>query len=249
MESFKKLEAFTPYSILVQNVDSDPQEEIIMGTLGGRIIVFDARKDEIQSNTKISDDPILAMRAVTFKPDSSFHIVFTQFRSIGFLNLRTLNLGCVASTESNVYFGGPEGQSMAPWAAFNGPNMAVGDFNSDGFTEVVISSIHAIHHFNTSFGFVTRLNKDLNPKLKNLRFYPNPLSDQLNFEIDEQLLNSKCNLEILNSSGQLQYSQSIIFQGLSNKINVQNLNAGTYFFKLTNPRFQPLIAKFIKLAF
>lgn len=81
--------------------------------------------------------------------------------------------------------------------------------------------------------------------LKNkLEFYPNPVNEELFFELQKPLSNGQ--IEIIDINGAIISTTRIVSEDLKHRINLQFLNSGFYFLKLESDAFNQII-KFVKL--
>ena len=66
--------------------------------------------------------------------------------------------------------------------------------------------------------------------LANVSIYPNPVVSLINIQIDDNDVNSY-QVEIINITGQKVFTNS--YSNLSTSVNVENLNSGIYFIRIT----------------
>tara|TARA_R110002096_G_scaffold333302_2_gene527291 strand:+ start:1799 stop:3442 length:1644 start_codon:yes stop_codon:yes gene_type:complete len=77
-----------------------------------------------------------------------------------------------------------------------------------------------------------------------LQFYPNPVNEELFFELQKPLSNGQ--IEIIDINGAIISTSRIVSEDLKHRVNLQFLNSGFYFLKLESDAFNHII-KFVKL--
>lgn len=202
----------------VQDVDGDGSQEIIIGMNNGEISVLDGISLNEKLHIKTDCKMISALKAYDLDNDNTKELVFTDNYTLRIYSMKD----AVTQWESDTL-----GYSVG---LLN--SLKIGDFNSDGYPEVLLNVNHALIQFKIDYNPMHTSLQPVEGQSKNILFqnYPNPFSAEttIDFELEKK---SAVQIKIYNSLGAEMFSRGYhtLNSGLNSiKINADNLPEGIY---------------------